>query len=101
MACLTLKKLTLKRVILRGKHLGADLAGADLEEANLQDADFYGADLREANSYETVNLSLDQISHVKTLHDTKLDEELLESLKEKYPTLFEVPVLQVIKDQEL
>jgi len=28
---------------------------------------------------------------VKTLHDTKLDEELFISLKEKYPALFKVP----------
>jgi hypothetical protein len=28
---------------------------------------------------------------VKTLHNAKLDEELLVSLKEKHPALFEVP----------
>jgi hypothetical protein len=28
---------------------------------------------------------------VKTLHNAKLDEELLIPLKEKYPALFEVP----------
>jgi hypothetical protein len=31
---------------------------------------------------------------VRTLYDTKLDEELLIPLKEKYPALFEVPELQ-------
>ena len=39
----------------------------------------------------THHLSLDQLSKVKTLYDTKLDEELVVSLKEKYPTLFELP----------
>jgi len=28
---------------------------------------------------------------VKTLHNAKLDEELLMSLREEYPTLFEKP----------
>jgi hypothetical protein len=36
-------------------------------------------------------LSFDQLSKVKTLYNTKLDEGLLIPLKEKYPALFEVP----------
>jgi hypothetical protein len=36
-------------------------------------------------------LSFDQLSKVKSLHNTKLNEELLIPLKAKYPTLFEVP----------
>ncbi len=35
------------------------------------------------------NLSIDQLSKVKTLYGAKLDEELLISLKDKYPDLFE------------
>jgi hypothetical protein len=34
---------------------------------------------------------LDQLSKVKTLYDTKLDQELFIPLKEKYSALFEVP----------
>jgi BTB/POZ domain-containing protein KCTD9 len=43
----------------------------------------------DTNLYETVNLSVDQLSEVKKLYNAKLDEELLISLKEKYPALFE------------
>jgi len=35
-------------------------------------------------------LTIDQLSEVKTLYNAKLDEELLISLQEKYPILFEV-----------
>jgi len=38
---------------------------------------------------EAYGLSLEQLSKVKTLYNTKLDEELLIPLKEKYPALFE------------
>jgi uncharacterized protein YjbI with pentapeptide repeats len=70
---------------LQGANLQeANLRGANLEEANLQEAD-----LTEANLQGARNLSLYQLSKVKTLHDTKLDEELLIQLKKKYPTLFE------------
>jgi len=96
----------------------ANLQGTNLQEANLQDAALYEADLQEANLYETVNLSLDQLSHVKTLHNAIIDIKLLIPLKEKYPCLFEVPEmhrgprvsrhlickireLQVLKDQDL
>jgi uncharacterized protein YjbI with pentapeptide repeats len=70
---------------LQGANLQeANLRGANLEEANLQEAD-----LTEANLQGARNLSLYQLSKVKTLHDTKLDEELLIQFKKKYPTLFE------------
>ena len=77
----------------------ANLQGADLGWTNLQGADLYGADLQEAilrgsNLYVTKNLSLDQLSKVKTLHNAKLDEELLIPLKEKYPALFKKPYFE-------
>jgi hypothetical protein len=56
------------------------------ERKNLQGAKFEGADLERAQ-----NLSVYQFSKVKTLYATKLDEELLISLKEKYSVLFEKP----------
>jgi len=88
-----------------------NLQGANLQEANLQLATLQGLTLdgltfRELTfmeltfkrlSFEDLiyikrkNLSLDQLSKVKTLHNAKLDEELLVSLKEKHPALFEVP----------
>ncbi len=66
----------------RGKNLqGANLQGADLVEANLPGANLEG----------TQNLSLFQLSKVKTLYNAKLDEELLMLLKEEYPAFFEEP----------
>jgi uncharacterized protein YjbI with pentapeptide repeats len=62
------------------------IEGADLEKANLEEANFEGANLEGAR-----NLSFDQLSKVKTLHGTKLDQEILKPLKKKYPALFEVP----------
>ncbi|MDO5841558.1 MAG: pentapeptide repeat-containing protein, partial [Methanosarcina mazei] len=72
---------------LQGANLqGTDLYGANLQGANLQEANLYGADLQGAH-----HLSFDQLSKVKTLYDTKLDEEFLVPLKKKYPALFEKP----------
>jgi uncharacterized protein YjbI with pentapeptide repeats len=68
-----------------------NLRETDLEEANLKEADFDGAKLEKADLEGSRHLSLDQLSKVKTLHNAKLDEELLLSLREKYPALFEVP----------
>jgi uncharacterized protein YjbI with pentapeptide repeats len=65
---------------------GANLQGAKLERSDLQEANRQGTKLERAQ-----NLSVYQFSKVKTLYATKLDEELLISLKEKYPVLFEKP----------
>ena len=72
----------------------ADLQGADLIEANLRGANLQGANLIEAHLEGTnleganlegaKNFSFNQLSKVKTLYATILDEELLISLKEKY-----------------
>jgi BTB/POZ domain-containing protein KCTD9 len=69
---------------------GANLQGADLIEANLEGADLKMSNLERAHLEGAHDLSLDQLSKVKTPDDTKLDEEILISLKEKYPALFEV-----------
>jgi uncharacterized protein YjbI with pentapeptide repeats len=63
-----------------------NLEKTNLSETNLEEANFEAAFLGEA-----YGLSLDQLSKVKTLYDTKLDEKLLIQLKEKYPVLFEEP----------
>jgi hypothetical protein len=54
---------------------------ANLEWANLKGTDIQG----------TKNLTIDQLSKVKTLYKAKLDKELEVQLKEKYPALFEEP----------
>ena len=70
---------------------GANFVKANLQEANLQEANLQGADLQWSNLYRAKNLSLDQLSKVKTLYKVELDESLRTLLKEKYPTPFNVP----------
>jgi uncharacterized protein YjbI with pentapeptide repeats len=67
------------------------LQEADLQEANLKEANLEGAYLVVTNLKGAQNLSIFQLSKVKTLYNAKLDNELLMPLKEKYPTLFEEP----------
>ena len=74
-----------------GNLIGANLRGAHLEGANLKGANLIEAHLEGTNLEGAKNLSFNQLSKVKTLYSTILDEELLISLKEKYPTLFEKP----------
>jgi BTB/POZ domain-containing protein KCTD9 len=56
------------------------------QKTYLDGADFGGANLTFAR-----NLSIDQLSKVKTLYHAELDPELLIPLKEKYSALFEEP----------
>jgi hypothetical protein len=49
------------------------------------------ANLKGANLKNVDHLSLDQLSKMKTLYDTKLNQDLFIPLKEKYSALFEVP----------
>jgi hypothetical protein len=65
---------------------GVNLHGADFEEANLEKTVLDSADLRSAN-----NLTLEQLSKVKTLYQAQLDPELEKEIKEKYPHLLEKP----------
>jgi uncharacterized protein YjbI with pentapeptide repeats len=68
------------------KFQGADLERAHLKGANLEHANLQGANLKGAH-----HLTIDQLSKLKTLYDTKLDEEFLITLKEKYSALFKKP----------
>ena len=97
-----LEKANLKEANLTGANLieanlrlanlqGANLEGLTLREANLEEANLKEANLKGADLGGARNLSFYQLSIVKTLHDTKLDEDLLIQLKEKHPALFEVP----------
>jgi uncharacterized protein YjbI with pentapeptide repeats len=82
-----LKQTNLKGVVFRVTNLeGANFEEADFEGADLKDADFSRASLIGAK-----NLTVDQLSKVKTLYYAKLDDELLIPLKTKYPHLFEKP----------
>ncbi len=98
----SLEGVDLKRAKLRDARLyGVDLKGAKLQEANLQKADLRYAilqktnlaytDLTEANLWGAKNLTIEQLSKVKTLYNAILDPELMAQVKEKYPHLLEKP----------
>jgi len=89
-----LKRINLKKTNLTETNLeeadlnwailvGANLMGTKLEKANLKGANLQGANLKGA-----LNLSIDQLSKVRTLYNTKLDEEFLIQLKEEFSFLF-------------
>jgi hypothetical protein len=84
--------LNLEMAYLQGADLkDAHLEGANLIDVHLEGADLTGTNLEEADLKQAKNLTIDQLSKVKTLYDAKLDEQYLIPLKEKYPTLFEEP----------
>ncbi len=79
---------------LSGANLsGANLKRANLKRANLLGANLKGADFEGANLKGVKELTIDQLSKVKTLYNAKLNDGLLMSLTEKYPILFEKPKL--------
>lgn len=70
----------------------ANLQNARLWNADLQDAWLLDADLQEADLRGVKNLSLGQLSVVKSLYKVKLDPELMKQVKEKCRHLLEEPV---------
>jgi len=77
---------------LRGAHLQrADLWGAQLEHANLGDARLQGANLNGAQLQGATNLTVEQLSTVKSLYLAQLDPPLLEQIQQQYPQLLESP----------
>ena len=86
------ERKNLQEAELQGADLkGVNLKGANLQGANLIGTNLQGANLKEANLEGVQNLSFYQLSRVKTLYTTKLDEELFMPLKNKYPAFFEKP----------
>ncbi|MDP7530521.1 MAG: pentapeptide repeat-containing protein [Candidatus Scalindua sp.] len=73
-----------KRADLSDATLYANLSGANLIGADLIYANLIGADLR-----ELLDLNIEQLSKVKTLYKAKLDPELMEQVKDKYPHLLD------------
>ncbi len=61
---------------------------ANLEKSSFGGAIFDGTNLEGANLTGAFNLSIDQLSKVRTLYNAKIDEELLIQLKEEFPSLF-------------
>jgi uncharacterized protein YjbI with pentapeptide repeats len=94
----TLRKARLWGVNLQDANLGstnlqntsfkdANLKGANLTYANLKNAYLFSTDLRGAT-----NITIDQLSKVKTLHESKLDPELMEKVKRCCSYLLEIPI---------
>jgi uncharacterized protein YjbI with pentapeptide repeats len=77
--------------LTKAKLKRADLTYADLSSTHLSAANLEGANLQEANLVGARNLTIEQLSNVKTLYQAKLDDELMEQVKEKYPHLLEKP----------
>ena len=70
----------------------ANLKGANLNNARLKGAKLNGANLELANLIGVENLTIDQLSTVKTLFKVRnLDSGLMKQVKEKYPHLLEKP----------
>jgi uncharacterized protein YjbI with pentapeptide repeats len=91
-----LREVTLSEANLQEANLwlanleNADLHRADLKEANLSEANLSEANLSEANLYEAKNLTLEQLSKVRTLYKAKIDPELISQIRRKYPHLLEL-----------
>ena len=82
------EKITVSELskILKEHKKWIDTGGGEGEKANLSDADLYKADLTQVK-----NLSINKLSTVKTLFKAKLDPELIEQVKDKYPHLLKKP----------
>ena len=70
----------------------AQLRGADLRATYLQGANFDAADLQEVNFRSAdlrgvLNLSIEQLSVVRTLHNAELDLEIKKQVEKDYPNL--------------
>jgi len=87
----------LRNAQLQGAYLGeaqldsANLYGAQLDSADLWLAQLQGADFRNAQLLGAENLTIEQLSKVKTLYKAELDPILYEGIKRDYPHLLEDP----------
>jgi len=96
----------LKRADLRGAHLKraslhkAKLRQVDFQTANFIEAELQEADLRQANLQNVLNLTVEQLSEVKTLFEAKLDPDLRKQIEKDYPHLLEKPKPEKEKKEE-
>ena len=85
-----------KAHLARANLKGAQLKEANFTEANLKRANLKGAVLSGANfqgaNLQGAEVSIEQLSQVKTLYQARLDVELFVQMKEYYPQLFEEPI---------
>lgn len=88
----SLEDADLTRSSMEGAYLmDANLKGAVLRGVDLREAFLDGADLQEADLTEVRNLTLQQISMVKTLYNAILEETLMSQISDQFPYLLEAP----------
>ena len=84
-----LTEASLAMADLSGARLrGADLTNADLRGADLRDADLTNAVLIGTNLQSTRRLTVSMLSKVSTLHGSRLDPQLMQTLQALAPHLF-------------
>ena len=94
-------KANLKKAILEGSNLQeAKLRLVDFQEANFTGAELQEANLQRADLRNVLNLTVKQLSVVRTLHNAKLDSDLRKQIEEKYPHLLEEPKPEEGKKKE-
>jgi uncharacterized protein YjbI with pentapeptide repeats len=87
-----LRRAHLERASLFGTHLeGANLDEAHLEGAFLIETHLGGAILRGVQLQKAIELTVDQLSTVKTLYQAQLDPPLFEQIQKQYPHLLKEP----------
>jgi len=64
---------------------------ADLSDADLSGAKLRGANLENADLTQVKNLSIKQLSEVRTLYKAKSDPELKKQVEDRYPHLLKKP----------
>ncbi|MBD3223441.1 MAG: hypothetical protein GF313_01825 [Caldithrix sp.] len=69
------------------KFSGSLLMRANLERSFVYNTDFTNCNMQSSNLLHCINLSIDQLLKVETLHMAKLDEDLKEKLEELKPEL--------------
>jgi len=80
-----------KAILIEADLTFANLKGSFLQDADLEFAVLEGTNLQGANLKRVRNLTLEQLSEVKSLYEAKLDPELLKEVEEKYPHLLKKP----------
>jgi len=100
-----LKGANIQGALIEMSHLeGADLSEAHLEGASLGSISLEGADLKGTylekaflggtNLQGAKNLTIKQLSTVRTLYEAQLDQPLLEQVQQQYPQLLEEEKIQ-------
>ena len=78
------------------KLYDADFSYAQLDSANLSGAQLQDANLSYARLQGARNLTIEQLSKVKTLYKAELDSFLLEGIKKDYPHLLLAPKERIL-----